>query len=63
MTRRTDRLTGGDVTPKYLEHEQVVMSRGNRTGITIIVAVHSTALGAAQLACVPVHPHMCQLAG
>lgn len=33
--------------PGDFEHEQVSMVRGTRTGITIIVAVHSTALGSA----------------
>jgi leucine dehydrogenase len=30
-----------------LEHEQIRIVRGDRTGTTIIVAVHSTALGPA----------------
>lgn len=34
-----------------LEHERVVVTRGARTGLTIIVAVHSTALGMAAGGC------------
>lgn len=33
------------------EHERVVVTRGQRTGLTIIVAVHSTALGQAAGGC------------
>src|ERR1700712_2798225 len=34
-----------------LVHEQVVLTRGARSGLTIIVAIHSTALGQAAGGC------------
>jgi glutamate dehydrogenase/leucine dehydrogenase len=43
--------------PGDFEHEQLTVIRGSRTGITIIVAVHSTVLGSAiggcRLRCYP----------
>jgi leucine dehydrogenase len=39
--------TNGDRPAEGLEHEELVVRRGRRTGLYVIVAVHSTALGPA----------------
>lgn len=46
-TRASDRHSSDAFTAPELEHERVLIARGVRSGLTVIVAVHSTTLGPA----------------
>ncbi|MCW4459016.1 Glu/Leu/Phe/Val dehydrogenase family protein [Microbacterium sp. MPKO10] len=46
-TRRTEQHSADAFSAPELEHERVLITRGPRSGLTISVAVHSTALGPA----------------